>query len=184
LLHDSFFELLSLEKRRVKIKLNNSDLQKAVKIAQARSEKEKIFKDTNYGKKLTSIQSHLLGVLSELATSRYCQAHLDYRIFFDCGDDGIDVSNDWFSLGVKCTTHVAEPYLRIEQDQLNEKLDGFVLCSIDLRKVNEVNLVGWANVEMVKKANKKQFVHFGPINYVLYEHELLDMDLIRNIRKD
>jgi hypothetical protein len=140
-------------------------------LAKKRNAKQAIFGTSTYGGKRRPAMAHFIGLGGEFAVAKSIGTQVDTRIFETHGDDGIDIlEGKW---GVKTTTYLTDPYLRVEVHHFNAEITGYVLCAynpnIDLRKVE---IVGWATRDDVLKANKKTLRRGGPLNYILYKKDL------------
>ena len=68
---------------------------------------------------------------------------------------------------------VTDEYYRRDKDKEKiENVESFVCCCIDPKVKKVVEIVGWATREEVKEGTQRKFLRFGPMNYVLGEHEL------------
>jgi hypothetical protein len=160
-----------LKKRRVMVKLPQRVVDQALKLAEERNAKEKRYGAMTYGGKLGGVQAHILGILGEAAVAYQTGQDVDRRIFDTHGDDGIDlIVPGMGKVGIKTTTYVDDPYMRVEMEHFRDDIDAYILCAINSK--HEVVIVGWATKDDVKKGEKKQFVPGGPMNYVLREEVL------------
>ncbi len=153
------------------ITLTNKELYFLKDLAKNRNKKEKKFGACTYGRKQGSCMAHFIGIVGEYAVAKSLNTTVDERIFEDHGDDGIDLdSGKW---GVKTTTYLNDPYLRVEVHHFNEGINGYVLCAykpeVNLRRVD---IVGWASKDEVKTSEKAVLRHGGPLNYILKKHQL------------
>lgn len=176
---DDFFEALAAHTRRQIVILTAEEMEKATSLGQKRNGKEKQFGSMTYDKRLSGDQAHRIGVLAEWGAARFFGMRVDERIFSHCGDDGIDLDGDC-KLGVKCSTYFRDPLLRVEIHHHKPGIDGYVLCAINPEVENEVHLIGWATPKMVEAGVQKQLMPNGPMNYVLCEHELLDIQSLKD----
>ena len=175
---DDFFAAMEATKRRKLVVLTKPEALKAVALVKGRNQKEAKFGAMTYDNRRGGAEAHLIGLFGEMGVAKLLGLPVDERIFEDSGDDGVDLFGDK-KLGVKCTTYLNEPYLRVEIEHHNRELDGYVLCAMNKQKAHEIHVIGWATVPMVEAAVQKQFVPNGPNNYVLYEHELLDIATLK-----
>jgi hypothetical protein len=149
-------------------------------LALKRNRKEKKFGACTYGGKQGSSMAHFIGLVGEYAVAKSVGTQVDERIFEDHGDDGIDIEDGKW--GVKTTTYIHDPYLRVEVHHFSEDIYGYILCAykpnVNIRKLNvvgrKVNIVGWASREEVRSANKRVLRSGGPLNYILKDHQLKD----------
>lgn len=182
-----FFEIEDLKEkcrsRRVRVSLPIKKIKRVVEIAKKRNLKEDRFGAMTYGGRLSGLKAHVIGILAEEAVANYFGKQISEDIFLSHGDDGTDILNvpSLGTVGVKCTTYYEDPYLRVEKEHFSSKVDSYVLCYINpnLTKM-DFWLIGWATKEEVSKASTKRFEikpgRFGPLNYVLEEHELHGFD--------
>lgn len=161
--------------RRRCVFLNPHDLSKVMKLAKGRNAKQQRFGAMTYGDRRGGLEAHVIGLLAENAMARLLGCVVDRDIYEFHGDDGIDLQTSRHGkIGVKMTTYLDEPYLRVETEHFHEDIDIYVLCAVNLSSPREVHLIGYATREEVRQAPKRQFVKGGPLNYVLDEHELRD----------
>lgn len=155
------------------ITLTDKELYFLRELALKRNGKEKKFGACTYGGKQGSGMAHFIGLTGEYAVAKSVGTQVDERIFEDHGDDGIDIeSGKW---GVKTTTYIHDPYLRVEVHHFNEGIQGYVLCAYKPNiNIREINIVGWASKEEVRTANKRVLKSGGPLNYILKDYQLKD----------
>lgn len=183
-----FFELEDVKavcrKRRIRVDIPIGKVKRAVEFAKKRNGKENKFGAMTYGGKLSGIKAHVIGILAEEAVAQYFGKSIDTEVFDSHGDDGVDLPSvpGYGSVGVKSTTYGDDPYMRVEIEHFSDRVDSYVLVYVnpDLTKL-EVFLIGWAKKEEVSKAVQKRFSigksgRFGPMNYVLEEHQLRGFD--------
>jgi len=177
---DDFFKALDAVKRRQLVVISRPEAARAVALAKGRNLKEARLGAMTYGGRCKGVEAHLIGMFGEMAVTKFCGGVVDERIFKDHGDDGTDcVIEGVGKIGIKCTSYLEEPYLRVEMEHFDADIAGYVLCALDKKKAHEIQIIGWATADMVQAAPQKQFVPDGPMNYVLYEHELLDINTLK-----
>lgn len=178
-----FFEAEELKERcrarRVRVSIPLTRIKKAVDTAKKRNLKENRFGAMTYGGRLSGLKAHVIGILAEEAVATYFDTNISEDIFLNHGDDGTDILNvpKLGTVGVKCTTYYEDPYLRVEKEHFSSKVDSYILCYVNPKLTDmEFWLIGWATKEEVSMASTKRFEikpgKFGPLNYVLEEHEL------------
>lgn len=170
-----------LKRRRVKIVLSDEQFEYANNLADARNRKECRFGAMTYGGVRGSKQAHLIGIIPEIAVCIVGGGEVDARIFDSHGDEGIDANlSELGKIGIKTTTYGDDPYLRVEMEHFRDDIDAYVLCCYNEHRPKEVWIIGWATKDEVKQGQQRQFVHGGPVNYVLCEKDLrswLDRDV-------
>ena len=153
------------------ITFNQPELYFLKDLAKKRNKKEAKFGACTYGRKQGSCMAHFIGIAGEYAVAKSLNVPLDERIFEDHGDDGIDLNDGKW--GVKTTTYLDDPYLRVEVHHFNEEISGYVLCAYNPRiNLREVDIVGWAPRDEVKQAEKATLRRGGPLNYILKKNQL------------
>lgn len=165
-------------KRRKLIVLSPEDCTKALALVEGRNRKESRLGAMTYGGVRGGAEAHLIGMFGEMAVAKFFGLPVDERIFDHHGDDGIDLENGSRKYGVKCTTYLDEPYMRVEKKHFNRQLNGYILCAMNKATPAEVYLIGWATVDMIGTASQRRFVAKGPVNYVLREEQLIDIDTL------
>ena len=143
-------------------------------IAEGRNIKESSFGAMTYGDRLSGVNAHSIGASAEMAVAIYLGTEVDREIT-PRGDDGIDLQVDGLSVGVKASTYMSNPFLRVEVEHFSEHVDRYVLCAVDINDHSTVEIIGWASSSDVVTAPTRKFLDRGPLNYVLSESELRDM---------
>jgi hypothetical protein len=163
-----------LKARRVSVVLSDKQFEIALDLAKKRNQKEARFGAMTYGGKRKSLEAHLIGIVPEMAISIICNAEIDSRIFTDHGDDGVDlVSKDNGVMSIKATTYYDDPYLRVEQEHFREDVNSYILCYYNpSNDPFEIEIIGWASANDVKKGKQQRLLDDGPLNYILTEGEL------------
>lgn len=179
-----FFEIedrkKECRKKRIRIDIPIAKVKKAVAVAKQRNGKEDRFGAMTYGGKLSGLKAHVIGILAEEAVAHHFGQQIDTEIFDNHGDNGIDLNNvpGFGVVGVKSTTYGEDPYMRVEMEHFSDVVDTYILVYVnpDLKKMEAI-LIGWATKTEVAAAKQKRFPigktgRFGPMNFVLEEHEL------------
>jgi len=155
------------------VTLKNSELKYLLDLTKKRNAKKARFGAMTYGGKQGSGMAHFIGLVGEYAVAKSIGAEVDTRIFEDHGDDGIDLLEEKW--GVKTTTYLNDPYLRVEVHHFNEEIKGYVLCAYNPRQdLRRVEIVGWALREEVRKAKQATLRRGGPLNYIMKKEQLVE----------
>lgn len=172
-LFDKCFSENALLSRRMEILLSEDDVNEVREIAQKRNQKQSRFGAMTYGSKRQSLEAHLIGLVAEKAIAKFLNIGLDKQIYDNHGDDGTDLNIPGIGMiGIKCTTYLDNPFLRVEKEHFNDSIKAYVLCCVEPDTLSKVIVIGWATKDEVKNGKIKKFLKNGPINYVLTEPEL------------
>lgn len=166
------------------VRFGIGDVNSAWAIARARNEKEAIYGGMNYApEKESGLKPHMVGIVGELAVSRYLGLPYDARIFARSGDDGVDLLSKKLKIQVKSTTYTRDPWLRVECHL--PPCDIYVLTAVKLPALDKldavVTLVGYATHAMVMMAPQKILRKNGPRNYVLTSGQLVPLSNLKAI---
>lgn len=166
--------MANLATNRIKVVLTQKQYNEAVKLAQGRNRKEARFGSGSYVKTTSSFDTHLIGVVPEIAVALYCNTQMNTEIYDSHGDDGTDINLP--KLGkcqIKTTTYQKDPFLRVEINKFKEDVDSYILCYYNPKKNKRtVWIIGWASRSEVLKGKQRKFLRYGPKNYVLTEEQL------------
>ena len=163
----------SVDRGRLRVFLEEHEFDVVTRLAKERDKKFDLYGHGTYGGVLTSRHSHVAGLAAEMAVSLLGGGEIDERVYDTHGDDGIDLELPMFGkVGVKSTSYATEPYMRVELNRFSTDVSVYVLCYVHWVCPRSVWIIGWATSKEVQAAEQKQFVHNGPMNYVLKESEL------------
>jgi hypothetical protein len=181
-MEDFFFASQEAKARRLMVSITSKEGKRAVALAKARNGKESRYGAMTYGNVCKGIEAHILGLFGEIAVTKAMGSPLDERIFEDTGDDGTDTEIPGVGrVGIKLTTYLEDPYLRVEKEHFDETLVAYILCALNKKAPYRVYVIGWATPAMVKAGYEKQFTENGPVNYVLQEYQLADIKTLKGV---
>ena len=163
---------------RVKIDLPVEKLNEAIEIAKKRDAKKEKFGSKSYNNTYRSSEDvHIVGAVGEAAVAHFFGVDMDKTIFQEHGDAGVDNSVEGCgNIEVKTTTYWKDPYLRVPAYRPNKEIDYYVLCYVDKKDYSNVWIVGAAKRDEVVKKTKRRLYRDGPLNYILEEKELEDIN--------
>lgn len=163
---------------RTKIDLTEEEVNKIYMLAEQRNGKEKRFGAKTYGGKRGSLEAHVIGLAGEYAVAKFFNTDINYFVYNNKGDNGIDIHTENRKMSVKTTTYGEKPFLRVEANKINEEVNTYICVYVNKEDIKDVWIIGWACKDKVMSSKKRKFSRFGPTNYVLEEGELSSIQII------
>lgn len=168
--------------KRIPVILPKDKIKEAYLLAKKRNQKEARYGAMTYGNVNAGLESHLIGMLGEMAVAYHFGIDVDKVIYDYHGDDGLDLTIAGFGLcQVKTTTYWQKPFLRVELEHYRKDIKSYFLCALwlmDIPTTRTVEIVGWAPHELVAVQKPRRLGFNLPLNYILEEQELQSLNVI------
>lgn len=169
--------------------VSEKDMRKVHDLAKKRDAKKELYGAGRHGELTTSSEeSHIRGLIGEIAICKYLNKRVDTKIYDTHGDDGFDIVTSKGRADIKTCHHPiawTKPELKVPCQYKKDivKLNGsdiFVLASA--RKDGYgylVRLWGWATRQEVMSSKTKKYRNNGPNNFVMLPEQLKDISKLK-----
>jgi len=173
----------------VQIHISKKEVNQACDLAKKRDAKKVLYGAGRHGELTSSSEeSHIRGLIGEIAICKYLKKRVDTKIYDTHGDDGFDIITNKGKADIKTCHHPiawTKPELKVpcqyRKDRIKlNKSDIFVLASARKEGYGYlVRLWGWATKQEVMESKTKKYRQNGPTNFVMLPEQLKDMSKLK-----